>query len=120
MCFLLAGCADYQSTGRQSSMICEELAQNICELALCKYNRWADEVCYGWDSCCFCRCFNDGHLIPDSPEECNCVEPEITPDEYRECQGEMIRDSEICLQDEDVCRDWIEELVNELCLYWYP
>jgi hypothetical protein len=116
---LLAGCADYQSVDTQLTETCEEQAQTKCELVMCKYYQWLDDTCQGWDSCCFCRCWNDGRKIPEVPEECICVEPEVPPDEYDECEGELFESSEECLRDEDQCREWIVETIIEICTYWF-
>jgi hypothetical protein len=118
---LLAGCADYKSVDNeyQLSKTCEEQAETICDVAFCKYTLWADEVCRGWESCCFCRCWTDGHQVPEDMEECVCIESEA-PDEPGECRGEMLQFSEQCLQDEDTCRENIETALTDLCTYWYP
>jgi hypothetical protein len=117
-CFL-AGCADYQSIDNEHQMIksCEEQAETICQVAFCKYERWVDEVCRGWETCCFCRCWNDGRQVPDDMEECTCVEAE-TPDEPGDCYGDMLQFSEECLENEDWCRENLEMALTDLCTYW--
>ncbi len=85
---------------------------------MCKYERWAMDACQAWDDCCFCNCWTDGYKIPDGYEECICIEQDPIPDEFLECRGDVLWQVEQCLQDEDSCRQDIEESINGICEIW--